>query len=141
MFNTKAFGAHLLAKRKKANMTQLELAEKLNLTRQAISKYETGESFPDISIVIKMAETFGTTIDELVHPSGVTSLMQPEAKERFIENLLAEAGEVDLQLLQAALPYIEDMAQLLEAAIFEGALPQNVSEILNEYWRKRNANM
>lgn len=70
MFNTKKFGAYIAAKRKEAGMNQSDLAEILNLTRQSISKYETGECFPDISIVIQLADIFGVTIDELVK-SGI----------------------------------------------------------------------
>jgi len=70
MFDTKKFGAYLTAKRKFMGMKQCDLAQKLNLTRQSISKYETGESFPDISIIIKLAEIFEITIDELIK-SGI----------------------------------------------------------------------
>ena len=70
MFNTKQFGAYISAKRKDIGLTQAELAEKVNLTRQSISKYETGECFPDISILIQLADIFGVTIDELVK-SGI----------------------------------------------------------------------
>ena len=66
MFDTKKFGAYLAAKRKYMGMKQSDLAKKLNLTRQSISKYETGEAFPDISIIIKLADIFEITIDELV---------------------------------------------------------------------------
>jgi Predicted transcriptional regulators len=66
MFDTKKFGAYLAAKRKYMGMKQSELAKKVNLTRQSISKYETGESFPDISVIIQFAEIFGVTIDELI---------------------------------------------------------------------------
>ena len=70
MFDTKKFGAYLAAKRKFMDMKQSDLAKKLNLTRQSISKYETGESFPDISIIIQLAAIFEITIDELVK-SGI----------------------------------------------------------------------
>jgi len=70
MFDTKKFGAYIAAKRKYMDMRQYELAKKVNLTRQSISKYETGECFPDISTVIQLAEIFGITIDELVK-SGI----------------------------------------------------------------------
>ena len=136
MFDTKAFGAHLQRKRKNANMTQLELAEKLKLTRQAVSMYETGESFPDISIVLMIADIFDTTVDELVYPTGIRALTSPNAKEVFLERLLA--GEIELPLLEAALPHIEDMTQLIEAAVFEGALPQSVQVAINTYWLNKN---
>lgn len=44
MFSTQKFGGYLSRLRKERDMTQSELAEKLNLTRQSISKYETGVS-------------------------------------------------------------------------------------------------
>ena len=72
MFNTKKFGAYLSRLRKNSDMTQSEIAEKLNLTRQAISKYETGDSFPDISILIQVAEIFDITLDELINSGNPT---------------------------------------------------------------------
>jgi len=136
MFDARIFGKNMQTKRKSANMTQLELAEKIGLTRQAISKYETGESFPDISIVIRIAEIFDTSIDELVQPDGVMALLHPERKEIFLERLMN--GEIDLLTLEAALPHLENMTQLLEAAVFEGALPQDVLEMMSNYqWYKR----
>lgn len=72
MFDTKRFGAYLAKLRKDADMTQSELAIKLNLTRQAISKYEVGDSFPDVSTLISITEIFDITIDELIN-SGTPS--------------------------------------------------------------------
>lgn len=66
VFDTKKFGGYLSHLRKNADMTQMELADRLNLTRQAISRYEHGESFPDISILVMIADVFHITIDELV---------------------------------------------------------------------------
>ena len=65
MFNEK-----LKEFRKKANLTQEELAEKINVSRQTIVKWESGESEPIISIAKNIAEIFGVTIEELV---GTTS--------------------------------------------------------------------
>ncbi len=52
--------------RQKNNMTQLELAEKLNYSDKTISKWERGESTPDISVMVEIAELFGVTLDYLV---------------------------------------------------------------------------
>lgn len=70
MYNTKKFGRYISAKRKEAGLKQSDLAEIVHLTRQSISKYETGVCFPDIPTVILFAEIFGVTIDELIK-SGV----------------------------------------------------------------------
>lgn len=93
MFNTKKFGGYISRLRKERDMTQSELAEKLNLTRQAISGYERGDNFPDVSILVLMADIFGVTLDELIN-SG-----EPSRGEKFIlgniaignDNVVAES--------------------------------------------------
>ena len=67
MFDTIKFGKALSTLRKEADMIQNEVAEKLNLSRQAISKYERGETFPDISVLVMIAELFGVTLDGLIN--------------------------------------------------------------------------
>lgn len=67
MFDTIKFGKALSTLRKEADMTQNEVADRLNLSRQAISKYERGESFPDISILVMIAELFNVTLDQLIN--------------------------------------------------------------------------
>ncbi len=67
MFDAKKFGIHFAELRKSVGMTQSELAAKLYLTRQAISKYETGKAFPDVSTLVMLAGIFGITLDALIH--------------------------------------------------------------------------
>ena len=62
MFNTQTFGLKLAQLRKNADMTQSDLGDRLNVTRQAVSKYETGDSFPDVTILVTMAEVFGVSV-------------------------------------------------------------------------------
>lgn len=52
--------------RKQKQITQLELAEALNISQTAVSKYERGVCEPDLSVVIAMADFFGISVDELV---------------------------------------------------------------------------
>lgn len=66
MFDIMKIGNALSTLRKKADMTQNEVADKLNLSRQAISKYERGESFPDISVLVMIAELYNVTLDQLI---------------------------------------------------------------------------
>lgn len=72
MFDIRKFGGYLCCLRKKADMTQMELADRLNLTRQAISRYEHGDSFPDVSILVTIAEIFHVTLDELINSGTPT---------------------------------------------------------------------
>lgn len=72
MFDIRKFGGYLSCLRKKADMTQMELADRLNLTRQAVSRYEHGDSFPDVSILVTIAEIFHVTLDELINSGTPT---------------------------------------------------------------------
>ena len=48
------------------NLTQAQLAEKLNITDRAVSKWETGKSMPDSSIMLELCEILGITVNELL---------------------------------------------------------------------------
>ncbi len=61
------FGKFIQKLRKEKNMTQKQLGEKLNITDKAISKWERGLSFPDISMLNSIAETFDITVTELLN--------------------------------------------------------------------------
>ena len=53
------------------NMTQMELAEKLNYSDKTISKWERAESTPDISVLVEIANLFGVTLDFLVKSENI----------------------------------------------------------------------
>lgn len=53
------------------NMTQMELAEKLNYSDKTISKWERGDSSPDISVLVEIADMFGVTLDYLVRTENI----------------------------------------------------------------------
>lgn len=52
--------------RKGSGMTQIELAEKLNYSDKSVSKWERGESVPDIAVLKQMADMFGVTVDYII---------------------------------------------------------------------------
>lgn len=52
--------------RQEEGLTQLELAEKLNYSDKAVSKWERGESVPDVTVLLEIANLFGVTLDYLV---------------------------------------------------------------------------
>lgn len=60
-------GERLAKYRKKANMSQEELADKLNVSRQAVSKWERGESSPDTDNLIALASLYNITLDDLLN--------------------------------------------------------------------------
>lgn len=66
MFNMESIGRRIAELRKKANMTQMELADHMGITFQSISNWERGNTMPDISKLPELAELFDVTIDELL---------------------------------------------------------------------------
>lgn len=59
-------GKNIAAQRKRCGLTQLELAQKLSYSDKAISKWERGESLPDVATLMVLAEQFQITVNELV---------------------------------------------------------------------------
>ena len=61
------------------NMSQLELAEALDVSRQSISKWETGAAVPELDKLVKLSDVFGITLDELVRGTAeMPKTAQPE---------------------------------------------------------------
>mgnify|MGYP000173235173 CR=1 FL=1 len=68
----------ILHLRNQQGLSQLELAEKLEVSRQSVSKWETGQSVPDLDKLIKLSDLFGITVDELVREGERPQPPQPE---------------------------------------------------------------
>ena len=68
--------------RKANKLTQLDLAEKLNYSDKAVSKWERGESIPDICVLKNMADLFGVTINDFVGETEVTPKLAETEGER-----------------------------------------------------------
>ena len=64
-------GAVIRALREKKNLTQAELAEKLNVSDKTVSKWETAKGYPDISLLEPIAQVFGVSITELISGNAV----------------------------------------------------------------------
>ena len=60
-------GAFIAQVRKERELTQLELAQKINVTYKAVSKWERGVGFPDIKIIEALAEALGVSVSELMN--------------------------------------------------------------------------
>jgi Predicted transcription factor, homolog of eukaryotic MBF1 len=73
-------GSRIKGEREKQNLSQDELALKLNISRQAVSKWETGKSYPDIETLLKLSDIFDLSLDELV-----------KGDQAFQKNLILES--------------------------------------------------
>ena len=73
--------------RKLSGMTQEQLAEKLNVSRQTISKWESGSSTPDIESVVKVSEIFQVSLDDLLK-EGEASVTNKNDERITLEDLV-----------------------------------------------------
>ena len=98
--NQVKIGKFIAQCRKNKNMTQAELAEKLNITDRAISKWETGKGMPDSSIMLELCNELDITVNELL--SGEVIKME-NYNQRAEENLLEmkkHKEETDKEMLR-----------------------------------------
>lgn len=73
------FGNKLKMEREKRGWSQEHLAAKVHVSRQSVSKWETGKNYPNIEVIIDLSDLFGITIDELLRSDG-------ELKEKIIQD-------------------------------------------------------
>lgn len=84
--NQTEIGKFIAACRKEKKLTQAQLAEKLNITDRAVSKWETGKSMPDSSIMLELCKILGISVNELL--SGEVIDME-HYEQKADENLIA----------------------------------------------------
>ena len=86
-------GANIVMYRKRSGLTQAKLAEQLNYSDKAVSKWERGESMPDVLPLVQLAELFDVTVDELIRdPNEI-----PENTGGPIEHVMEAAVEKPLK--------------------------------------------
>ena len=87
-------GERIMALRKEKSISQTELAKRLNVSRQAVSKWEQGVSSPDTERLIQLAEILGTEVEYLAtgtHPEpGSVVLNIVETVERVEEKIVVK---------------------------------------------------
>ena len=93
------FKDNLVALRKTKGYSQDELADKIGITRQTLSKYETGESLPDIEKCKLMADIFGVTVDALISYDNSDSenlglAIPPKGKHVFGMVKVGDKGQI-----------------------------------------------
>jgi transcriptional regulator with XRE-family HTH domain/DNA-directed RNA polymerase subunit RPC12/RpoP len=83
-------GKFIAERRKAVNLTQAQLAERLDITDRAVSKWETGRSLPDCSIMLELCEILGISVNELLSGERVGTENNDRASERLLLALSRE---------------------------------------------------
>ena len=114
------FGENLKNIRKEKNMSQEQLAEKVNVSRQSVSKWETGESYPEMNNILELCKIFNCNINDLIHTnmSDISSLDEEiimnvvkfnEKKQNQVKtlcNVISLIGKIGSIVLKVAIPFI-----------------------------------
>ena len=114
------FGDNLKQIRKSKKMSQEQLAEKVNVTRQSVSKWENGESYPEMNNILELCKIFNCKLNDLVHTdmSDISSLDEEvimnvvkfnEKKQKemkILSNIIGMIGKIGSIVLKVAIPFV-----------------------------------
>ncbi len=139
-------GNNIASFRKQRVMTQAELAEKLNYSDKAVSKWERGESVPDVITLAQLAEIFGVGIDALIgNTSAVSSVKQVASapKRRVNKNVIQMLVSILVWFVALFVYVVLSSMDLPKSWIgFVYAVPVNAIVLLclRSAWRKYSLN-
>lgn len=92
-------GKFIAACRKKGNLTQMQLAEKLGITDRAVSKWETGKALPDSSIMLELCDVLKITVNDLLCGEVVSMDNYNKEMENNLLEMVRQKEQADKQLL------------------------------------------
>ena len=101
-------GKNIKEKRKSLNITQEELAEKLSVTRQAVSSWENGKTEPDIEMLTKIAQIFDISIDELIYGKTKNILKNIPKKKLIVPIIFIVFAAVSFIAFEIIEPTLKD---------------------------------
>ena len=115
--DTLKIGQYIQSLRKAAGLTQKELAEKLNLSFQAVAKWENGDSLPDTGVLLDLCDILNTTADKLLNGG---SLVAKERRRMRLEDVVT------------GFQYLEDIGKLFgEDCSFYTGMIEGINEKMN----------
>ena len=97
--NQLKIGKFIAEKRKSQKMTQAQLAEKLGVTDRAVSKWETGKSLPDASIMLELCALLGITVNDLLSGEVVSVENYNKQMENSLIEMIRQKERSDKRLL------------------------------------------
>ena len=117
-------GRFIADRRKKASLTQMQLAEKLNITDRAISKWENGKSLPDSSIMLELCDVLGISVNDLLSGEVVTMENYNKEIEKNLLDMIRQKEQADKRLAAAEVFIGITATIVLFALIFAAAFVQ-----------------
>ena len=132
MIDNQKVGRRIAAMRQRNGLTQQQLAAMMNVSHQAVSKWEGGQAMPDIQTLLELTRFFGLTVEQLVAPEEdeeeESERAESENTEPEIEvDIKMEANNMNIQQLLQMAPYmtkeaVEEIAMGMEAKLTAGQI-------------------
>ena len=117
-------GKFIAKRRKNVNLTQLQLAEKLNITDRAVSKWENGKSLPDSSVMLELCDILKITVNDLLSGEVVTMENYNREMENKLLEMVKQKEQSDKRLLAAEVVLGVTATVVLLALVFIAAFMQ-----------------
>ena len=92
-------GKFIAERRKAVSLTQMQLAEKLNITDRAVSKWETGRAMPDSSIMLELCDILKITVNDLLSGEVVSVDNYNKEMEKNLLEMIKQKEQADKKLL------------------------------------------
>ena len=86
-------GRFIAESRKKVNLTQMQLAEKLNITDRAVSKWETGKTMPDSSVMLELCDILKINVNELLYGEKISMENSNQKNEQLLLDMTKKVEE------------------------------------------------
>lgn len=118
--------------RKKQDLTQMELAEKLNITDRAISKWETGKAMPDSSIMLKLCDILKISVNELLCGERLNMENNDKKNEQILLDMAKEIERKNKTIWHSmwAIMIVSMIALFSALAIAAFVIPEGVWQLV-----------
>lgn len=132
------FGEYIYNKRKKLGLTQEELGRMLGVTNKAVSKWEVGETMPDVMMLKPLAKALGITVDELLQQEDKPqeeikedTLAYPVANKKLLYSLIILSGILLVGLIVFISLYFSSTKTNDEVETLIDVTNENIQEVVN----------
>ena len=115
-------GKFIAEERKKKGYTQRQLSEKLGISDKTISKWERGNGFPEVSLLLPLCEELDITVNELLSGKRVSEEDYRKKAEENMVNLVKEAQESKKKIILSAMVAILVILAATPLFVLSGAL-------------------
>jgi transcriptional regulator with XRE-family HTH domain len=125
-------GRFIAACRKRANLTQLQLADRLGITDKAVSKWERGITMPDTSIMLELCDILGISVNELLSGEKINMVNSSQKNEQLLLDMAKELEKKNKTIWSSMWAIMIVSMTALIAGIFIAAflIPEGVWQLV-----------